>query len=209
MSTKPTRSVIARKLQHLGIPLEYDEKKNPPPVLICQVGGLLENSVFSLKGGGMGVILNVSITSDLPNFAISRFELGLPWTDPNFRWLTDPAENSTAGVSAYWFPGTQLFFDHDIVLNHRSTICTNLPRGHSIEGLLLGLGYETIPAELPHGKTVPAFLTVVDQYEQQYSQELELWIDRSLERSATNASKSRRKSLLESRDPIPVCGKTD
>jgi hypothetical protein len=208
MSRKPTRDAIARKLQRLGIPLGYNEAETPPPVLIRQLGGMLVNSAYSLPCGATAVMLNICITNDLPNFAISRFELGLPWFVPNFWWLDDPEDSSSARVSEYCFPGTKDCFSRDNVLNHRADICKNLRRGHSIEGFLLGFGHKKIPPEL-YGAVVPAFLTVVDQFAQSYSEEIDLWIQRPDAYAVANRSKSMRKPIFEDPDPVPARERKD
>jgi hypothetical protein len=188
--------------------LGYDEEGTPPPVLIRQLGGVLENSAFSLPCGATVVMLYISITNDLPNFAISRFELGLPWSDPNFWWLEDPEYSSPARVSEYRFPGTKDCFARNTVLNHRSDISKNLRRGQSIEGFLLGFGFKKIPPEL-YGKMVPAFLTVVDQFEQAYSEEIDLSIQRPDAHAVANRSKKKRKPIFENPDPVPFSVKRE
>lgn len=208
MSRKPTRDATARKLQSLGIPLGYNEKETLPPVLIRQLGGVMENSAYSLPCGATAVMLYISVTNDLSNFAISGFEPGLPWSDPNFWWLDDPENGSSARASEYRFPGSNDCFPRDKVLNHRSDICKNLRRGQSIKGYLLGFGLKKIPPEL-YGKMVPAFLTVVDQFAQSYSEEIDLWIQRPDAYAVANRSKSMRKPIFEDPDPVPARERED
>src|SRR6185503_8584143 len=65
-------------------------------VLICQVGGLVESSAFDLDGGhGTGYMLSLHVAVDRPRFKIWCWELRLPWEDPQFQWLADPAETSS------------------------------------------------------------------------------------------------------------------
>jgi hypothetical protein len=193
---------IARKLQNLGIPLEFKEEDILSPVLIRQDDNPSESRVISVFGAATAVILAVRITSNSNCFAPSWFDLALPWVDPSFTWLADPAENVSEGNPEYRIPATSLSYDRHIVLNHKFSPSNNLQRGKSIEGYLLGFGYGAIPTEFRRGMFVPATLTVADQFEQEYSKEVELRVTRVAMRHTSAPSKTRRGRLFEKRDPI-------
>ncbi len=172
----PQEAAAARRLQDLGTPLEFDEDQCKF-VFIRQCGSQDENSALELRCGAMNYIISLSITSGLPNLGISYIDLTLPWSDPNFYWLDDPGE--TGGSAAnYKLPGTNLWYSFNEVLNHRINLSRTLRRGSTIQGLLLGFGGR-MPREFKHGMDVPARLTVVDQFDNEYPQEVELRIDRS------------------------------
>jgi hypothetical protein len=65
----------------------------------------------------------------------------------------------------YRFFGNQtLEFERNLVLNHRLKMTQRFSAGESAEGFLLGLGSEPIPEEHPHGKMIPAFVFIYDQF---------------------------------------------
>ena len=120
-----------------------------PGLLVRQVGGDVVNSAFDLDCGyGTGYRLALHVAVDLPAFKILRWELHLPWEDPQFQWLTDPSEEVSLD-NMYQVSGCyRLEFPRNEVINHRRL----LRRGHSLDGLLLGRGFESIPDLYRHGQ---------------------------------------------------------
>lgn len=147
----------------------------PPGLLVCQVGGVADTTAFDLPCGGTGFILWVHVAVDMPAFRILSWELVLPWEDAQFQWLADPSERVPSD-GMYQVPGcVGLKYPRDQVLNHRRT----LKRGHSLDGLLLGLGFESIPARYRHGTTIDASLVLIDEMGRGFSSPVQLWTDRS------------------------------
>src|SRR5712692_9385447 len=98
-TTRDESLALARRIRAAGIPIgiEEDDEKGrhheASELLIRQVGGVVESSAADLDCGGTRYVIFVRITSNLPGrFAISSFELELPWMDPFFHWLDDPVE---------------------------------------------------------------------------------------------------------------------
>jgi hypothetical protein len=194
----PRQAAEARKLQNLGVPLEIYEDE-PKFVLIRQCGIC---SAFESAYGTTGFIFDISITSGLPKLGILSIDARLPWPDPTFHWLTDPAETERQ-ARGYEYSGTHIRFDYNIAINHYINICRSIPRGGSIQGLLLGIGDFSIPPQFGHGIIVPAGLTVIDQFDIPHHQELDVCIDRLASMSGRKHSERRRRSLFERRDRVP------
>jgi hypothetical protein len=209
---------LARQIRAAGIPIgiEEDDEKGrhheASGLLICQVGGVVESSVADLDGGLTRYIIYVRTTSNLPGrFAISSFELERPWKDPFFHWLDDPVEIG-AKRNAYRFPGSKLEFDRSQGINHYADVRGTLSRGQSVQGLLLGVGFKSIPDRTWPENLIPAFLTVFDQFGRKYSALVFLWADRSQRLLRRTRTKTPRRALFDSPDwepshvPLPKNG---
>jgi hypothetical protein len=192
-------ATAARRLQELGIPLEFDENQCRS-VLIRQHGSQFENCAYELGCGATAYVLNVSVTSRLSNLCMPYVYLTVPWPDRFFYWLEDPAETD-GKVANYRIPGFDVWYERNMVVNHRFGLRQPLRRGSSIQGLLLGFG-GPIPAEFKQGMTVPVRLIVVDQFEEEYHQELELWIDRTEGLARQMSRKPKRKPIFGVHDEL-------
>ncbi len=210
---------LARRIRAAGIPIriaEDDEEaghREDSGLLIRQVGGVVESSVDDSDGGLTQYIIHVCITSNLPGrFAISGFELECPLHDPFFHWLPDPVEIG-ARWNAYRFPGSNLEFDRSLVINHCADVRRTLSRGQSVQGLLLGVGFEPIPDRTWPENLMPAFVKVFDQYVREYPEPVSLWVVRNQRLPHRARPKARRKGLFESPDwepgraPLPENGR--
>jgi hypothetical protein len=122
------------------------------------------------------VIVNDSAKATV---VIGHFDLKLPWNDPEFDWLFDPAELSPPR-SEYAYSGT-LAYKRDMVLNHRRYDEGKLAPGDSIKGLLMGKSMKPIPEDLVHGSSVTMDLVVTDTKRNTFSAPVVLRIDRRLE----------------------------
>ena len=69
----------------------------------------------------------------------------------------------------YRFDGNStLEFARNQVINHRLQVTRPFSAGESVEGFLLGIGCDPIPAEFYSGKNDPAFLVLYDQFGRPY-----------------------------------------
>jgi hypothetical protein len=176
-----------------------------PPVrsglLICQVGGIIESSAFDFDCGyGTGYSLLLHIAVDLPAFSIWYWRLDLPWEDHQFQWLTDPSEQKSMD-NMYQVPGCSgLKYPRDEVINHRRV----LRRGHGLDGLLLGYGFESIPDSYHHGATIEASLVLIDEMGRGFSTAVQLWADRSARINRKRAQLKTRRRLLENCDYVTI-----
>jgi hypothetical protein len=156
-------------------------------LLILQDGGLLESRAIETDCGGTAFTIGVQVGCDLPRITIYRWEVELPWEDPQFLWLSDPGENKFS-PSVYTLTGTSERFPRELVINHRSV----LTRGRTVCGLLLGFGFERIPDRYRHGNSIEVRLSLVDHVGRSFPSSFSLWVDRSV--------RSRPKRVIKHRD---------
>ena len=114
--------------------------------------------------GGTAFILSLSITINLPKFAISAFGLEPPWKNDSFCWLEDPLQID--GTSrCYRFGSRDLpEFDRRQVINHRANATRIFSSGESLKGFLLGYGFDSIPEQFRQGTMIPAFVIIYNQF---------------------------------------------
>ncbi len=174
---------LARRIRAAGsqihIPEDDGDAQHIPSdsLRVYQTGGVIESTAFDW-GGGTAYKIYIVITSRISGFAVSHFELELPWKQTSFYWLEDPVVID--GPSPHYrFCGNEILeFDRDSVINHRLDVTRPFSFGESVRGFLLGLGQDSIPEEFPHGKMIPAFLVLYDQFTGAYRAPVELWTDR-------------------------------
>ena len=164
-----------------------------PRVLISQEGsGITESSAFDLYGGyGAGYMLSLRIATDLPALEIYDWRLKVPWEDPQFQWLPDPPDN------IYEFPDHQTY-PRDAVLNHRRV----LHRGRSLDGLLLGFGFESIPDSYRHNEFICASIVLIDGMGRRFPESVQLWVNRAARRDRKTTKKNTRRRLFENRSRV-------
>lgn len=204
LKTRAGNLDLARRIRGAGIPIyipEDDPERFSAPsagLLIYQTGGCTESFALDWAGGTQFVIW-LTITTELPGFAISSFDLELPWRD-RIRWLEEPLEISgTPGV--YQFGGTDsLELDRADVLNHHADAQRILPLGTSLRGCLLGVGSQSMPDHFRHGQSIPAFITVHDQHIREYRSTVSLWADRSAKLRGAARPTAKRKRLFDCPD---------
>jgi hypothetical protein len=195
---------VARRIRAAGRPIHIAEDDDPSPSIPCdgllvrQTGGVMESRAIECSGG-TAYIINLCITSRLPSFAISDFGLQTAWPTEYFRWLEDPLVID--GHSRRYRFGVREVqeFEREQVINHYADVRQILPCGHSLTGFLLGIGYETIPERFWHGMMTPAFVIVYDQFGGDHPSPVEMQVVRN----QTQPRVSRKRNLLEHRDPIP------
>jgi hypothetical protein len=97
----------------------------------------------------------------------------------------------------YQFPGFAHFeYPRDQVINHRRVV----KRGHRFDGLLLGSGYESIPAVYRHGANIDASLALIDEMGRDFSTSVKLWVNRGVKIDRPRRKKTTRAPLFEKRD---------
>jgi hypothetical protein len=163
----------------------------PDWLLISQVGG---DSVFDLDGGGgTGCILDLHVAVDRPAFSIWRWELDLLWKDPKFQWVPEP-QGGKYPDNMYRIPGCQaLEYSRNRVINHRR----KLGRGNCLDGLLLGFSFVSIPDFYHHGASIDARLVLVDEMENSYSKQIQLYVDRSAKFDRQRGKEKVRRRLFD------------
>jgi hypothetical protein len=199
----------ARRLRAAGcqihIPEDDDTRHIPSDGLrVYQTGGVIESSAFHW-GGYTVYKINLVLTCGIAGLAVSHFELVLPWTKEGspVQWLEDPVVID--GPSrCYRFGGNEILeFERSLVLNHRLDVTRPFSLGESARGFLLGFEYDLIPEDFPHGKMIPAFLHLYDQFAREFRAPVKLWADRmNKKRQGTELGIRRKRSLYDKRDKI-------
>lgn len=199
---------LAKRIRAAGCPIYIAEVDGDAPCIpsdalrVYQAGGVNESSAFDW-GQGTGFKIYLVITNKRPAFAISAFELELPWKTTYFNWLEDPVVLDGKSP-CYRFVGNQILeFERNQVINHYADVTKTLSAGQSVKGFLLGFGYDSIPKEFPHGAMIPAFVNICDQGGHRHQSPVKLWADRMLKNLRPPRWTERRKGgLLDKRDPI-------
>lgn len=151
--------------------------------------------------------MELAIVSDVPGkTVITDATLEVPWPAawcevlPGFEWLpgTDSVGNT---LPMYTFPREPgLSYPREEVLNHHIGRKAGLERGDLIDGLLLGVSYEPIPAKFRHGCEISVSLRICDQLQRSYSTDILVRVDRCLATTRTDSRNKPRRNLLSKRD---------
>jgi hypothetical protein len=198
----------ARRIRSAGrviyIPEDDGEVRYIPSnaLRVYQTGAVIESTAFDL-GAGTGFTINLVVTSRVSGFAVSHIELKLPWDHTHVQWLEDPKVIDGRSRCYRFFGNETLEFERNLVLNHRLKRTQRFSAGESAEGFLLGLGSEPISEEYPHGKMIPGFVVIYDQFARMCRVTIELWADRSARSIRPARSGAKRKGkLFDKRDPV-------
>ena len=194
---------VARRIRAAGRPLYIAEDDDPSPSIPCeglrvrQWGGLVESRAIDCSNW-TAFIINLTITANLPTFAISAFSLEAPWKNDYFRCLEDPLQLD--GPSQNYRFGVRDIpeFEREHVINHCADVTRILPCGHSLKGFLLAVGSDPVPEQFRHGMMIPAFVIVYDQWGRDHRSPVELQAVRNLARPRF----TRKSGLLDRRDSI-------
>jgi hypothetical protein len=191
---------LLRRMRAAGVPLELNDDDRAgtcPPAIGLSIEWNAVGIAQEIGTISTGYIVDMYIVPNLPwPVEIRSAVLDLPWADPHFQWICDPAENG-AKYGMYWLPGTDLGYSRDRIINHIIGSGKALTRGRSLSGILLGHGMR-MPESVSHGNEVPAFLRVFDQFGREFSAAMPLRADRLSSKSQTR--KSKRKPLFSCPD---------
>ena len=190
---------LARRIRAAGRPIYIAEDDE---LGVSQTGDANESSAFEW-GDGTGFKVYLTVTNHRPTFAISRFELELPWKQMYFQWLEEAVARDCKS-SCYRFAGNpSLEFERSLVINHYADLTNTFSAGQSVKGFLLGFGRDPIPEEFPHGSMIPASVRIYDQHEHKYVAPVNLWADRNQKTvRAPRWTERRNGGLLDKRDKI-------
>ncbi len=205
MKTKTCDEPLARRLQAAGILIHVEEKpeKEVPDdgLLICQRGGAHGSTAIAYRGVATLITLHLDITVDRPQFAISGFDLELPWQG-RVRWLEDPREIDGRSRNYHFgFEGIP-DFKRDDVLNHLAGARSAISGGRTLRGCLLGINDYPMPDAFPHGATIAAVITISDKSLREYRRSVSLLADRV--KAPVRKSSAPTRNLLDHKDPEPV-----
>ena len=159
--------LLASELSRAGIPVDAEALKAMEAachrLAIYQNPNIHETGIYDLDSGGTAYMVSVAFHNSSP--AILRLHecrLEIPWWEPCFRWLEDPL-GKVPREYTYDFPGPgPVGFERDMVLNHRLGRRGRLCPGDWMEGLLLGVGQESIPSDYRDRQCIKMRLCVFD-----------------------------------------------
>jgi hypothetical protein len=196
---------LARRIRAAGRPIhiaEDDCEVHGIPtdgLRVYQRGGTCESCIVAVRSyGGLAVIIDIGITFNLPNFAISAFGLELPWKNESFYWLPDPREIGDDSEYYRFGVGDLPTFERSRVLNHYANQQKIYSKGQSLGGNLLGFSTGSIPEEFRHGTMIDSFVDIFDQFGRVYRTSVQLWLDRSCRQTLVLR---KRRQLINHIDP--------
>jgi hypothetical protein len=198
---------LARRIRAAGCPIfipEDDSETRCIPsdeLRVYLQGSVVESSAF-VWGLMTGFKIHLVITSSKSTFAVSRVELELPWKEDQLLWLEDPDEIGGASRCYRFYGNDILEFERNEAINHRLRVTKPFSSGESVTGYLLGLGQEAIPEAFPHGKMIPAFVILYDQFGRAFRTGVELWTDRTRQGRRRRDLVRRKGGLFDKRDVI-------
>ena len=193
----------ARQLRVAGVELEIPEDdwkdsglRRDSGLIIRQRDGPVGNSALAMRCGA-AYSVSLSVVVNMPNFALTAFDLELPWkATPIF--IEPPS-----GQAPYKLPnGDQ--YPQDVVINHFANPQRLLRRGQVIEGLLLAWSFESIPADYAHGSEIPASLIIYDQFAESYKQSIILWAQRDWLAMPRRRASTRKPLFAEEADAAQI-----
>jgi hypothetical protein len=154
-------------------------------ILIEQVGAMIESQVFRLARGQVGYMMSIAVTNQSQRGVdVIAVELRTNWEQRFFQWLQPVSLGPSASRAkkeptrdVYRFPGTEVWYERNQVINERLLESRRLPAKRRLEGVLLAIGSD-IPFQLinTESEEVTLAITTVDCEE---SAKLQLWIDRT------------------------------
>ena len=139
---------------------------------IKQVGGSITDRVTRVNDTFTSFQVEVAITNDSPHatVVIAYYHLELPWNEPHFEALDDPAPS---GV--YRMPGTSMEWPREWVLNHLRYQFGKLDPGDCFRGHFLARGYNPLPADLIRKDGVEIQFVIQDTRGKVYKRPVVLW----------------------------------
>ncbi len=176
--------LLASQLPGAGIPLDGEVLEGMQTagrgLSIFQTGTIADTRIFDLDSGQMALMLLIAICNDSPRIVwIHEYRVEIPWWEPHFRWLEDPARKIPREYT-YSVPSLgPAGFDRDDVLNHRLRRNGRLNPDGWLEGLLLGVGQEPIPSNYLDRQPLVLRLWVFDEQGNRFGADVKLLVDRS------------------------------
>ena len=208
MNSKVSQEELAllSQLRSRGIPLDEEvlgAMQAPCQGLSIYHTGDGFDTICDLVDGGMALMVSLAIHNDSPRTVwIRAFRGGIPWWEPRFRWLPYPLgkipREYTYSLADPWPAG----FEPDDVLNHRVGRRGRLGPNDWIEGLLLGVGQESIPSHYRDRQHLVMPVWVFDSRERKFGADVRLRVDRGALRARERRLRKPASSLLPRREPL-------
>lgn len=183
-----------RRMRECGIPLGQDDfqkcltvRQDGYPFVNCLAAHYLSRDHI-----GLTIKLYIKIVSNCKApVSLCGFQLYLPWTRIPVQLLPDRADPFAPETCKFPGPTSQRFDKSDIILQSGK-----LKRGACNEGFLLGFHCDPIPRSYCHGDEVRLVFALENQFQEIYSTELSLTVDRTAEHVPKPETPSSRTSLF-------------
>jgi hypothetical protein len=163
----------ARWLAAAGAAIEIPEADlfEPRTLAIDQYGPEFNQIVFNQYGVRAGVVVGIRLLAS---------QRGIMICDCHFSLLSDIGISLVSVSAGNYRLAPGLEFHRDEVLNHRLEEDFYLSVGKPVAGLLIATGATPLPEEYLHGAPVEMQLTLVDQFDKQYTAKMELITNRTV-----------------------------
>jgi hypothetical protein len=181
MTYRSNRNVVSpgllRRLRAAGCPIPSDDERDPLTDVTMEVSRPELTRCYALRAGAE-YVFGLRITNhSYGSLVIQRFAGRMHWHARLF-WPIDPRIH---------MPETQVYrlesgrkFPCADVLNHRVSERGILEGGESMEGILLAYSMlHEIPKYYLHDSSVPARLSVIDQYGRRHVSIIDISVDRT------------------------------
>jgi hypothetical protein len=169
-----------RRLNAVGCPVLRDHGYRVFPVglMIGKNPAMNFNRIFDLVEGGTGYELEFFLWNELDRpIDIQGYRIELPWGTPKLSLLR-ASNKSSSYYGNYVFPDGE-YHDASYVLNplfvRRKS---RLNAGQEVDGMLVAVDEESIPAEIPDDHRAPVTLTIFDTRGNKYQAQLVARVDR-------------------------------
>ena len=173
---------IIRRIQEAGYLREFDIARHLNlPRLTIEMNPS-HSAVFDYQGG-MGIILELQITSNRPVRIRDFGDLELREKPCNVVWWENEGSNFYKFRRGPEYP-------RDIVLNHRVGKHGTVNPGEPLEGMLLGYSATPIPSQYSHGFRLPLTLSILDGFDNPHSAQFLVQVDEHLCSKIRRASRS-------------------
>ena len=175
--------LLTSQLSGAGIPLDEEALEDMQAACrglsMFQTGTICETRIFDLDSGGMALMASLAICNDSRrNVWLQEFRVDIPWWEPHFQWLEDPARKAPREFAYSFPPLGPTGFERDIVLNHRRRRNGFLGPGDYIEGLLLGVGQEPIPSNYRNRQPLDMRVWVFDERGNRFGSDVKFLVTR-------------------------------
>jgi hypothetical protein len=184
-----------RRLNAGGCPVLGDHgcRVFPVGLMIGKNPAMNFNRIFDLVEGGTGYELELFLWNELDRpIDIQGYRIELPWGTPKLSLLRAPKKSSPY-FGNYVFPDGD-YHDASYVLNPMfARRKSRLNADQQVDGMLVAVGEESIPAEIPDNDRAPVTLTIFDTQGNKYQAQLVARVARH----ALRVREWRRQRMLE------------
>jgi hypothetical protein len=149
---------------------EYLENHRALDIVICEP----ESLVFEIRRGAVGYAIWVRIVARQAGLILTNCRVTTTWDDQILLKNFDAERTPFRKLGWVEYPQAD-------VLNERVVDSFRFHhRGQMIEGMILALGIRPIPDAYRHGMFLPVDLAFLDQFENEFKVDAEIFVDRTM-----------------------------